>query len=493
MNLIKTCKILNYDQNKSTITPQEFVEGDKRNSTSYIVSDCDEELLILLEFKQEIEVRNITLYALPIVPIDKKNDDEDNEGDDNDAINASPPKLVSVYKTKNLNIDYDDLNSMKAHKTVKCSTKKLAKGQIIKLQDQSKNSIKFKKVRYLVIYIKTNQNDTEHTYVNSIVFNTTKSKIHSLKSHSVSTNLSFDTTDTENVKESLQHFNTIKNNEYKQASQVTQPFHHTISSQSICLLSQCNSRKNILTILPKHQRYISTVNNQQSTNNQTASHNIYPVHYSDKDLINDFNHFLFEHQHELEGVYQSLIDQDHVLCHVANCDIMARNHRDRSICNNREQVRTMYYSEDIEYICTQQLLDKIHCYFYHTFDIGLKLSNTNLLTIDTELKQSDNENVNNIVTKCTNLILQKSQKYAKYHRTMHKYMTMSNDTSIYSFGFRFYYWSYFKENRSTSDRGLGSFGESISANPGYTLGDLYVDAKFKSIKEEITKNLVCKY
>ncbi len=55
-------------------------------------------------------------------------------------------------------------------------TKQLSKGQTTNLQKNAKNSIKFKKIKHLAIYIESNQNDTEKTYLNGIIFNGTSPK-----------------------------------------------------------------------------------------------------------------------------------------------------------------------------------------------------------------------------------------------------------------------------------------------------------------------------
>ena len=45
---------------------------------------------------------------------------------------------------------------------------KLNKGQSIKLQSNSKLVLKFSKIKNLAVYIKSNQQDTETTYINGL-------------------------------------------------------------------------------------------------------------------------------------------------------------------------------------------------------------------------------------------------------------------------------------------------------------------------------------
>eukprot|EP01084_Bolivina_argentea_P264144 447334_1 len=150
---IKSLQVLNIDESESTISATELsVYESIKDSKSFIVSDVDEELIILIQFFQPIDLKSIKLYA------------HDIEIDD-----ASPPKQIHIYKINNLNYDFDDIKSLKSVKSIKCSSKKLSKGQSINVNKNIKNPLTFKKVSYLAIYIESNQNDTEKTYLNGMV------------------------------------------------------------------------------------------------------------------------------------------------------------------------------------------------------------------------------------------------------------------------------------------------------------------------------------
>eukprot|EP01084_Bolivina_argentea_P280023 478802_1 len=278
MNLLKSCKILNYDKSASTIAETEFVERNILNNKSYIVSECDEELLILLEFKQATNLHNIVLYAFPFTTDESKHDD------DQEDIDASPPKLVHIYKSKHLNVDFNDIALFKPDKTVTCASKKLAKGLVIKLQKQSKNVIKFKNVQHLIIYIQSNQNDTEQTYLNAIVFNGEKPKTHR-KTNDKTNNLMIDTKDSENVKQSLEYFSTIKETDFQQDIGFKQRLDQNVSVNSNCIVSTCESTRNISFILHKYQRFIALSTDEAKNDNNSELYEVYPNDYSDKQLI----------------------------------------------------------------------------------------------------------------------------------------------------------------------------------------------------------------
>eukprot|EP01084_Bolivina_argentea_P264755 448585_1 len=160
MDSVDCISILNIDNEKSTISSQQLITNEPINDEQYIVSDTDEELLILIQFVKEIELKSIKIHYVQNSV--NKIVDED--------IDISGPKDVLIYKILDLNINFDDLLSIQPDKSIKCNIKKLEKGQNISLQKTSKSAIKFKKIKYLAIYVKTNQKNTENTIINGIKF-----------------------------------------------------------------------------------------------------------------------------------------------------------------------------------------------------------------------------------------------------------------------------------------------------------------------------------
>eukprot|EP01084_Bolivina_argentea_P167077 290034_1 len=146
---VDSIQILNADKEESTLSEIEFLLNTKIKTSSYIVSDVDEELLILLKFKDIVDLQTIKIHAV---------------SQDNDNNEISSPKEIDVYALEKLDIDFSDVTSMKPHKSIKCIPAKLNKGQKMIVA----KTRKFKKVQSVAIYIKSNQNDTENTFVNSI-------------------------------------------------------------------------------------------------------------------------------------------------------------------------------------------------------------------------------------------------------------------------------------------------------------------------------------
>ena len=158
-HMIDTVNILNIDNELSTINATEVIRNNSNEGNlnitnkEYILSDADEELLVLIKFKQIVSLKSIKIYASNDIDIDE---------------DVSPPKHVNIYKLKHLDLDFDDFDSINPDKSINCEIKKLSKGELIKLESKSKMAMTFSKIQYLAIYIKSNQKNTEITNINAI-------------------------------------------------------------------------------------------------------------------------------------------------------------------------------------------------------------------------------------------------------------------------------------------------------------------------------------
>jgi len=151
---VKAVNILNIDENESTLSPSQLISN-SNGTQHFIVSDTDQEILILIKFKQIVSLKSMIIYANATIVKDNIDD-------------ISEPKELSIYKIQHLAFNFDDLQSLSADKSIECSKNKLSKGQVIKLQNNSKSAIKFKNSQFIAIYIKSNQDNTEKTIINSI-------------------------------------------------------------------------------------------------------------------------------------------------------------------------------------------------------------------------------------------------------------------------------------------------------------------------------------
>ena len=130
--------------------------------------------------------------------------------------------------------------------------------------------------------------------------------------------------------------------------------------------------------------------------------------YSNQDLLNDFNHLLkyYDNDDDFEYIYNNLIGAICKECDINQCLMVQRNYRNRiNLANDfhidkrndmyfqRNNVVDSDYPEEDENednskeINIQQILDKIHCYYYHSYQMGFRL-NTNIKLM---ISDADNE------------------------------------------------------------------------------------------------------
>ena len=147
---------LNVNDEESTMSANELMlHNSDPNPGRFIVSDADEELLIMIKFNEFIDIQSIKMYALPL-------------NDDMRITDASPPKQIHIYKLSNLDQDFEDIKGLKPHKSMVCSSKKLSKGQTVNLRKNITKPLAFRKVKYMAIFIESNQDNTEFTYLHGI-------------------------------------------------------------------------------------------------------------------------------------------------------------------------------------------------------------------------------------------------------------------------------------------------------------------------------------
>eukprot|EP01084_Bolivina_argentea_P309696 535745_1 len=299
-NLIKVFNVLNVDKDASTITTEQIPQQGIINPNNYIISDADEELLILIEFKNIVHLQKIKLYCSVLDEVE-------------DDVDISAPKRIHVYKLNNLNVNFDDIKSLTPNKSISCSCKKLYKGQNIKLS----NIIKFKKTKYVAIYTETNQNDTENTYINAISFHG-RADEHKLGKQLTIKPIS-NNPSTENNKLFLgfddskltdqPHATILKDIIAKCNSAEILPINtrNLLTNNALTndeceyMVMQCKCFKRICNILTKYHQFISKQQQLRSEDEKTSLNevdldDIYGKYgYTNTMLLNDFNHLLKSH------------------------------------------------------------------------------------------------------------------------------------------------------------------------------------------------------
>eukprot|EP01084_Bolivina_argentea_P193340 331710_1 len=590
---IDTINILNKDIEESTVSNEELIFSNKFDHKSYVLSDADEELIILIQFKAFVDLNSITLHAFP---------------NSNDEHDSSPPKKVHFYKINNLNKSFDEIKSIKPDKSIQCSLSKLQNGQRINLK-KSKTVLVFNKIKYMAIYIETNQQNSEVTNINGIEFNVPKRPNVKLsqeqKEDQVSASNTRSVRQLNSISRLYRRADTVtehKESEYKcicggylrdinqktlavsgdpdgyncdicrvqniqksvfwhcppndrhragfdvcnnciakynpkecnvtpiQLSTMnssyllypnkiqTGPMGCNISSvippnRSICnnSASKCKCLHRLKLMLNKYDVVIAhnSDNSEQKTEKQSANSNdIFTNKYTEISLLNDFNHLLTKHDDEFCTILNVLLSNynTHKRCNLSNCCIIKRNYRNRSRCGstNLENLHQMYGCKNVNDISKIQFMDRIHCYYFHSLDTGHRLSDLDRLAL-CETKQNDSE-CDQMVVNIRKLINLKRQTVLNVDgleriTSSSKFSTnMDGDTNVlYSYGVRYFYWDYYKNNSSLIDPvqegikecyGVLKTLEKIAANECFMLKEFYVMPIFTSVKDELLKNII---
>ena len=89
------------------------------------------------------------------------------------------------------------------------------------------------------------------------------------------------------------------------------------------------------------------------------------------DILNSFNHLVLCHDNDFEKIYGSF-DK---CCEFRECKSFKRHRRNRSeiALTENENVLNELYANSKD-IINAQIMDKIHCYYLHAFDIGFTIT-----------------------------------------------------------------------------------------------------------------------
>eukprot|EP01084_Bolivina_argentea_P105210 188343_1 len=227
-------------------------------------------------------------------------------------------------------------------------------------------------------------------------------------------------------------------------------------------------------------------------------------------LLNDFLYLLnnYNNDDQFECIYNTLC----CVCNIKNCKIFRRNYRNR---NNDKFIRTIYPIYGTYDTVKVQILDKIHCFYSHTFDIGFRLSQKDRLLLHRMNIESNelNPNTFSVNVKSGAAIAQiLGHKNAEYQLlNIHylsadmnkKYNQLCHDQSnkMYHFGSQFEYIQKNKNDfhrlnryktKSYQDRewDTTSFFDPLSPTKNWGETVTNVHSKYSTFKEEMTTNCI---
>eukprot|EP01083_Nonionella_stella_P150735 480661_1 len=203
-------------------------------------------------------------------------------------------------------------------------------------------------------------------------------------------------------------------------------------------------------------------------------------------ILNDFLDLLQNSNNSREA-FEWICNELKGVCDVEDCIIFKRHYRDRQ----REQTDDLYSASEDAF--KYQMLDKMHCFCRHSFDIGYKVRGKDMESLnDHEMKHNthliNTEMVhfvqtisNNRRSIISNNDIMKSRTNAKYNQMklcQEETKTQPDDSehdksnAIFSFGTLFKY--------GDDDKNIGVHQKYICVSP-----------KFGSLKEELTQNDIC--
>eukprot|EP01084_Bolivina_argentea_P253001 424867_1 len=184
-------------------------------------------------------------------------------------------------------------------------------------------------------------------------------------------------------------------------------------------------------------------------------------------MVNDYLHVMHQHNddEQFEGIVNRLGG-----CNIAQCNRLKRNYRNRTwTCN---EMKNMDFDNLFE-----NIMDKMHCYFQHSYDIGNRLTLKDKELINNISCVIDNTQEDDMLEKATNKQLQKTYEILQSkrqhnnifnQRIQSSYSKFNQLDNEYSFGFSFKY-GYQDENYDSFDY------KSVSK-------------KYDSLKDELTTN-----
>eukprot|EP01084_Bolivina_argentea_P302128 521453_1 len=362
----------------------------------------------------------------------------------------------------------------------------------------AKNVLKYKKIKYLAIYIESNQNNAETTFLNGIRFNGNSDNIQ----HTVEKDdgdIIFDTTD----KEHMKIFEQMCTINHSFALNVADSSVHLLNcdtrhtgNQHICNLNTCLHFTRLSYILNIYHAFV-TENEKKHKHSQFDINDILNDEYPQTSLLNDFNHLLSCHCNEFEEIYNILSSSE--TCGLHKCTMMKRTTRDRQIIDSDDNtLRKLYFGyNDMNDITKLQLLDKIHCFYFHSFDIGYRFCKNDRVNIQNKLNHDDDtkhddthdELVMNICKEIKNKKCLSTRNSTKFSTVLQKYIEVK-----YSFGIRFFYWNYYRklaDKYQIKDYARHVAHGAEETNKGYKLRDWYIPAKYNNLKQELLHNKIC--
>eukprot|EP01084_Bolivina_argentea_P204797 349795_1 len=229
--------------------------------------------------------------------------------------------------------------------------------------------------------------------------------------------------------------------------------------------------------------------------------------YNEIYAMNDFHHLLLYHGDNYEVICQDLF-QICKRCSLTNCKIIKRNCREKLDDDHNKLGNLDVLIGDTNVTVQQAILDKLHCYIFHSFDVGYNIEKKDReLLINEEVKKDANDCItfNKIDAIVYKLINTKRRSYEKIQgleriKSKNSRYNTNIEQIVYDHGIRFFYWDYYKNANEVNDVALlkeSALDDAkhiigrVDVNRGYSTRQWYIKAKYTDLKAELLNNTVC--
>eukprot|EP01083_Nonionella_stella_P010647 30279_1 len=140
-------------------------------------------------------------------------------------------------------------------------------------------------------------------------------------------------------------------------------------------LPLCNTTKNC-EFLQQLQAQMQQYNNDDDA-----------INYNIESVLNNFEHLMQMHNnvdhHDLSGDFEYIYYALGGFCDITTCERFKRHqmYRDRDSSSNVQRLKDIYNVDDDTEVTRKQIMDKIHCFYRHCYDIGNRLTPDKLVQV----------------------------------------------------------------------------------------------------------------
>eukprot|EP01084_Bolivina_argentea_P074590 135296_1 len=249
---------------------------------------------------------------------------------------------------------------------------------------------------------------------------------------------------------------------------------NSMSSNITCTQSKlCKCYGDLINVLTKYNKSELMIIKQMNVSQLTK-------------VFDDYIHLMHHHDDNLEF---DLIVQELGLCNLKTCVKFRRNNRNRMVSNNCNNTN----NSEIHHDAFMDILDSIHCFFQHCYDVGYRLSPTDLKGINatiTEQKHTDEEYANSELTnqqivEILKIIKEKKQKNEQFYVSprctkYNQLVTIEEEEAKQGTNMKYDFGILFDYNTDDVDGVIESLFEETTRKK--------IKPKYKSLKQEFLFN-----